>query len=141
VVIAGMGGMLAISVLQSHKSGSLTPRIVLQVQRDIYAVRKHLHSTGYKIEMERILKEGGKVYIAMAAVRGEDVPYTEAEYHFGRFLLKEKNPLLKEYIVFENNKLLNVLAGLEDKHSDEIAERKEELKKLIAIQREAIKCL
>lgn len=141
IVIAGMGGMLAINVLNSHKCGSSTQRLILQVQRDIYAVRKHLHAKGYRIEDENIIKEDGKVYTAMAAVKGDEAPYTEAEYYFGRLLLAEKNPVLKEYIAFENNKIKNVLASLKDKHSEEIEIRKAQLKWLNNIQKEALKCL
>jgi tRNA (adenine22-N1)-methyltransferase len=141
IVIAGMGGMLAVSVLKSHPSGSNAPRLVLQVQRDIDAVRKHLHATGYKIEEEKILKENGKVYVAIAAVKGTEPEYTEVEYHFGKLLLEQKNPILKEYIVHEQNKIKNVLKSIEDKDTEEIQKRRAELAHLNVIHEEAIKCL
>lgn len=141
IVMSGMGGMLAIEVLKSNPLGSRAKRLVLQVQRDIYALRKHLHKTGYKIVSEKILKEGGKVYAAMAAEKGEDVPYTETEYHFGRLLLKEKSPVLKEYIAHENNKIKKVLAALKDIHTEEAAERMAQLEKTEKIQKEAMKCM
>jgi tRNA (adenine22-N1)-methyltransferase len=141
IVIAGMGGMLAIDVLKSHTCGSNAKRLVLQVQRDIYAVRKYLHTIGYKIIAENMLREGGKYYTAMAAVKGEDKKYGEVDYHFGKILLENGNKSLKEYIEFEYNKINKVLLSLEDKSGAEIEERKRELEAMASIQREALKCL
>ncbi len=141
IVIAGMGGMLAINVLKTHKSGVMTKRLVLQVQRDIYALRKHLHATSYKIIDEKIIKEDNKVYTAMTAVKGQDVSYSEAEYHFGKILLSEKSPILKEYITFEYNKIKKVLESLSAKEGEEINIRKNQLKNMLDIQKEALECL
>lgn len=141
IVMSGMGGMLAIEVLKSHPAGSRVQRLVLQVQRDICAVRKHLHMTGYKIIKENILKEDNKVYIAMAAEKGEDVSYTEAEYLFGRLLLRTGSPILKEYITHEHNKIKKVLTSIEDMHTVETEERKRELERISALQKEALECL
>lgn len=141
IVIAGMGGMLAIDVLKSHISGSSAQCLVLQVQRDIYAVRKHLHKTGYIIADEQMLKEDGKVYIAILAKKGGSEQYSELEYHFGRFELMRKSPVLKEYIEIEHNKIVKVLNSLLNKHSEEIEIRKAELNALAALQEEALKCL
>lgn len=141
IVMSGMGGMLAIDVLKSAYQGSIAPRLVLQVQRDIYAVRKHLHKTGYKIICEDMLKEDNKVYVAMAAVKGEDAAYTEVQYHFGKLLLESKNQILKEYIAYEHNKIINVLSSIEHMQTEETEERKIELKKLSNLQKEALECL
>lgn len=141
MVIAGMGGMLAIDVLKSGKCTCNTSQLVLQVQRDIDKVRRYIHSIGYRIEAEDILKEDGKVYVSMSAVKGEDVPYTEGDYYFGRLLIKSKNPILKEYIHIEHNKLNRVLLSLKDKHSEEIDLRRKQLEKLVDIQEEVLKCL
>jgi tRNA (adenine22-N1)-methyltransferase len=141
IVIAGMGGMLAIEVLKSHSCGKNAKRLVLQVQRDIYAVRKYLHTIGYKIIAENMLREGGKYYTAMAAVKGDDEVYSEADYHFGKILLRNGNKVLKEYIEFEHNKINKVLSSLENMSGDEIEVRKKELEAMASIQREALKCL
>lgn len=141
VVIAGMGGMLAIDVLKSHRSGAEAPRLVLQVQRDIYHVRKHLHTTGYKIIDEKMLREDGKVYTAMTAVKGEDVPYTEADYYFGRLLIVAKDKTLREYILHEHNKIKKVIFSLRDKSSEDIDVRKQQLAELCSLQEEVLECL
>jgi tRNA (adenine22-N1)-methyltransferase len=141
IVIAGMGGMLAVSVLKSHPCGSNAPRLILQVQRDIDTVRRHLHATGYKIEAEQILKENDKVYVAIAAVKGTEPEYTETEYYFGKLLLAQKNPVLKEYMEHEQNKIKNVLKSIDDRDTEEIQKRRAELVHLNDIYEEAFKCL
>jgi tRNA A22 N-methylase len=88
-----------------------------------------------------MLREGGKYYTAMAAVKGEDKKYGEVDYHFGKILLENGNKSLKEYIEFEYNKINKVLLSLEDKSGAEIEERKRELEAMASIQREALKCL
>lgn len=141
IVISGMGGMLAIDVLKSHKCGSLAPCLVLQVQRDICAVRKHIISSGYKIKAEDMLREDGKLYTAISAVKGRDTEYTELEYMFGRYLLKSKAPLLREYIEYEHKKILNVLSRLEKMDGEDIKKRRTELERLSVLQKEALECL
>lgn len=141
IVIAGMGGMLAIDVLNSGKCTGSAAQLVLQVQRDIDKVRRYIHSIGYKIEAEDILKEDGKIYTAISAVKGKDTVYTEGDYYFGKLLIESKNPILKEYIEFEHNKLNRVLSSLNDKNTEEINVRRRELGRMIDIQEEVLKCL
>ena len=133
--------MLAIDVLNSGKCTGNASQLVLQVQRDIDKVRRYIHSIGYKIEAEDILKEDGKIYTAISAVRGEDAVYTEGDYYFGKLLIESKNPILKEYIEFEHNKLNRVLSSLNDKNTEEINARRRELGRMIDIQEEVLKCL
>lgn len=141
IVIAGMGGMLAIDVLNSGKCTGSAAQLVLQVQRDIDKVRRYIHSIGYKIEAEDILKEDGKIYTAISAVKGKDAVYTEGDYYFGKLLIESKNPILKEYIEFEHNKLNRVLSSLNGKNTEEINARRRELGRMIDIQEEVLKCL
>ena len=115
VIIAGMGGLMAISVLESNRDAVKgAKQLVLQPQRDIDKVRKYLHSAGFKISDEKMIVEGDKFYTVINAEKGFE-EYTEEEYFFGKKLIESKSPILKEYVEKEDNKILKVLENMENK--------------------------
>lgn len=125
IVIAGMGGLMAISVLESNKIAvANASQLVLQPQRDIDKVRRYVHSVGYKIADEKMLIDGDKFYTVINAIKGNE-HYTEIEYLFGKKLIESKSEVLKEYIEIELNKLLIVLKKMKDngKENDSAYER------------------
>lgn len=114
IIIAGMGGLMAISVLKSNTEAvNNANQLVLQPQRDIDKVRRYVHSIGFKIADEKMLIDGDKFYNIISAVKGSE-EYNDLEYLFGRKLIESKSPVLKEYIEIELNKLLMVLKNMED---------------------------
>ena len=61
IVIAGMGGLMTISVLESNKQAvNNASQLVLQPQKDISKVRQYIHSIGYKITNEVMLIDANK---------------------------------------------------------------------------------
>lgn len=114
IIIAGMGGLLAISVLESNREiVNKAKQIVLQPQRDIDKVRRYIHSIGFRINSENMLVEGDKFYNIIDADKGRE-EYTEIEYLFGKCLIENKSQILKEYVDIELNKLLTVLKNMSD---------------------------
>lgn len=140
IVIAGMGGLLMISILEAGREVlSRTEQLILQPQRDIEEARRHIHSIGFKIAYESLFKDGGKFYTLLDCERGNE-NYTDMEYMFGKIPLENSSPVLREYVNIKYNKLLKVLKNLEagGKKSDEA------YKKIYAeaeMCREAEKCL
>lgn len=140
IVIAGMGGLMTISVLESNKRAvQCADQLVLQPQRDIDKVRKYIHSIGFKIESEKMLKEGDKFYNIINAVKGCE-EYTEIEYLFGKKLMEERSSVLKEYVDTENNKLLTVLENMKNAAKENTADY-ERLNRLSEKYNEVMKCL
>lgn len=140
IVIAGMGGLMTISVLESNKRAvQCADQLVLQPQRDIDKVRKYIHSIGFKIENEKMLKEGDKFYNIINAVKGCE-EYTEIEYLFGKKLIEERSSVLKEYVDTENNKLLTVLENMKNAAKENTADY-ERLNRLSEKYNEVMKCL
>ena len=77
IIIAGMGGLMTISVLESNKKAVNNARqLVLQPQKDIYKVRQYVHSIGYKITNETMLVDNNKYYNIINAEKGIE-KYTE----------------------------------------------------------------
>lgn len=85
VLIAGMGGMLTIRILEggAHCLDSVK-ELVLQPQSDIHRVRNWLWAHGYRIVTEDIVEEDGKYYPMMRAVRGQEQKPEQAQLYYGR---------------------------------------------------------
>lgn len=105
LVIAGMGGPLMERILKD--GGEVTDsfqEMILQPQSDIPHFRKFIREMGWKIVAEDIILEDGKFYPMMKVVKNsldDETEYTKIEEWFGRFLIKEKHPVLKEYLLRE----------------------------------------
>lgn len=142
VVIAGMGGMLAIEVMEKNiPVVKGVNQLIVQPQRDIDEVRKFLHKIGLKIENEKMLFEDGKFYNVIICSKGVDVEYSETDYWFGKRLIDEKNKVLKEYIFYEMNKMNRVLESLKDNKELHIIERKNQLEEKYNKYREVFEWL
>lgn len=140
IIIAGMGGLMAISVLESNKDAvEVAKQLVLQPQRDIDKVRRYLHSIGFKITNEKMLVDGDKFYTVINAEKGSE-EYTELEYLFGKKLIENKSPVLNEYVEMEDNKILKVLENMENKGMKG-SEAYEKMYKLHCKYGEVKKCL
>lgn len=119
IIIAGMGGLMTISVLDSNKEAVQNAKqLVLQPQKDISKVRKYIHSIGFKINNEVMLIDGGKFYNIIDAEKGSE-EYNEIEYLFGKILIDNKSEILKEYVNIELNKIVIVLENIKAKGKEE----------------------
>lgn len=107
VIIAGMGGMLITDILENGKNVVRTTRqLVLQPQSEIEHVRRYIHSHGWVIQRECMLKDAGKYYVVMD-VRTTQNPdqcshnddMLEIYYKYGRLLIEGHSPVLKEYLL------------------------------------------
>lgn len=132
VVISGMGGALIQKILTegSHVLEAVKC-LVLQPQTEKAELRHYLHSIGMHIKKEVMLIDEGKYYNIIVAVPQEDsqeTPYQKEEYEFGRLLLEEKDPILKEFLEIEGQKVEKILLNLEahrEKNEERIAELEE----------------
>lgn len=70
VVIAGMGGLLVVRILQEGSAALEGVReLILQPQSELRSVRLYLEEAGYEIADEDLVCEDGKFYPMMRAVR------------------------------------------------------------------------
>ncbi len=141
ILIAGMGGPLMCRIL-SQGWDKITnpsyafPRLILQPQSEIAEVRKFIRTAGFSIEEEDMVFEDGKYYVMFRAVEGKDGdkevrPEMQDIYdHYGEYLLRHKNPVLKEYLLWQQSVEEKVLEGLKNSKDEERArERSVEVKK------------
>ena len=122
-VIAGMGGYLIIDILTRglHKMND-GYELVLSPQSDIYEVRRFLSDNGFSIIDEEMLKEDGKYYNIIKAVKSSGVIDDEVESisatdrriydTYGKRLVEKKSPVLAEYIENRIEKLAGICCRL-----------------------------
>ena len=106
ILISGMGGMLVKEILsEGIKVVEAADTLILEPQSDLRVVRAYLRKIGFEIVEEDMLKESGKYYQIIKAVKAEINQVSEneivrvAEDEFGPVLIKKKHPVLKEFLL------------------------------------------
>lgn len=150
MVCAGMGGPLMMKILTEGREKAHRMReLILQPQSELALFRAFLRKEGYKVTQENMIYEDGKYYpmmkvvpIAVADVAeaefGQNVEEAETvqEYElwdtFGELLLKERHPVLKQYLAHSESYLSELLERLEaqggERAKERVAEIQEELR-------------
>ena len=143
LVIAGMGGPLMERILKDGaKVREGFQELILQPQSDLPHFRHFLSEIGWEIVREEMIKEDGKFYPMMKAVRresGEQFAYTEEEAWFGPLLLKKCHPVLREYLLREESIRKKILAGLSGAESASAKSRLAEVKEEMELIHTALK--
>ncbi len=113
VIIAGMGGELEIKILEEgrHLWNSIKTW-VLSPQSDLDKVRRFLAENGFCIEAEAMVKDEGKFYTVMRAVRGQMEYESQSEYLYGKKLLEAGDKVLEEYLTCERRRVEKILSSL-----------------------------
>ena len=140
VLLCGMGGLLMIKILSDYPEVTASMKeLILQPQSEVGEVRKFLHKQGYEITREHMLKEDGKFYVMMRAVKCDRPQHyeKECEYLYGKLLLEEKNEVLSEYLDREHRLRSDVLSALKGQETENANARRESLRQEFALIEEA----
>lgn len=145
VIIAGMGGELIIRILTvgRHMWDSVA-QWVLSPHSEVFKVRGWLLENGFAIEKEDMVCEDGKYYVLMDVRRagsGIESPARDAEFVrllYGDSLIRERNPVLAQYLKEEEQMLMEREASLRQsaKGSLRAAERLKETETRLKWNRE-----
>ncbi len=126
-ICAGMGGRLVCKIM---RQGSLVMQqmsfAILQPQSEIDIVRNYIYEIGWHIEAEDMILEDGKYYPIMKIVPGKSESLTKEEAMYGPLLLKERHPVLLDY--------LDSQIRLKDELAKKLEENKVEASKLRAAE-------
>lgn len=149
VCIAGMGGQLITSILETGKEKlEGVKRLILQPNVGEDTVRRWLLSNGWELVAERILEEDGVIYEVLVADRGEaKQPYLnqsrslEELLRLGPFLWQEKSPVLLKKLEREQDKWHKIHAQMSQSDRPETRERLHEVQQEIHWLNEVIQCL
>ncbi len=140
VLLCGMGGLLMIKILSDFPEATASLKeLVLQPQSEVGEARMFLHKQGYEITKEHMLKEDGKFYVMMRAVKSTapQAYETECDYLYGKLLIEEKNEVLLEYLEREQRLRTDVLAALSGQDTENARLRKESLNREFSLIEEA----
>ena len=138
-VIAGMGGGLVIRILKEGEClvGTLK-ECILQPQSEIEKVRAFLLEEGFLFIKEDMVEEDGKYYRMMKVcppagktgrASATKETWDETELRYGRYLLRDRNPVLRQYLEREIRIKRQIMEGLKGQDSPRTAERKLELER------------
>ena len=117
---------MEIKILQEGRHlWSTIRRFIISPQSDLEKVRRFLSEEGFLIEKEAMLREEGKYYTVMSVVRGAMVYNRTIEYRYGKYLLEQKEPVLKEYLKKEEERVVAILASLSAKEEGELTNGQE----------------
>lgn len=107
LAICGMGGLLAIKILQEGKDKLHRIRsIILDPHRDLAKVRTELLNLGYHLVDEVLVYEDKVYYVIMKWERGlPERPYDSSDILLGPILRQKREPLFLEWLEIQRKKL------------------------------------
>ena len=133
VVLAGMGGMLMIDILErGEEVVTRCDQLVLQPQSDIEKVRRYLAEKGYHLADEQMLIDAGKYYNLLDVRVHEMVQKDEYDcskladdwcYMYGGSLLRKKDPVLRSWLVKRRDTTTGLINSLSGKNTENAARR------------------
>ncbi|MDY2629250.1 MAG: class I SAM-dependent methyltransferase [Lachnospiraceae bacterium] len=119
VVIAGMGGALIQKILgEGRHMWDSVGHWILSPQSEIGETRHWLEEHGFSILKEDMVLDAGKYYVVMDAVRGSMHYDHEYEYAYGRSLIRNNHPVLKEFLDQEQEKFKKLRLMLENQSTE-----------------------
>lgn len=139
VVVAGMGGTLAIKIIEEGKEIFRSLReFVLQPQSELEKVRQYLNENGFQVVAEDMVLEDGKYYPMMKVINALDSKYSLIELRYGRGLLNQKHPILKAFLEKEVNGKQMIIDNLKSQPGEHIKVRIQELESELEIINETL---
>lgn len=140
VIIAGMGGGLVIRILEQGQAVTeAVEHFILQPQSELIKVRMYLEEHGLAVQAEDMVEEDGKYYPMMYVRHGEQEPYTAAELKYGRMLLRNAHPVLKQYLEHEIAVKEEILDQLDGENNARVQHRIDELTEELSCAKEALR--
>lgn len=139
VVIAGMGGPLMEKIIREGKAVfDKAEELILQPQSEIEEFRRFLAEEGFSIVAEDMVEEDGKYYPMMKAVHGTMDYASVAEYRYGKNLLLQRHPVLKEFLQREQRKAEEIGERLKDSDTPSAKMRRTQMEEEEIIRKEAL---
>jgi tRNA (adenine22-N1)-methyltransferase len=146
IVCAGMGGELILHILTDGEEVCRSAReLILQPQSEIARVRRYLREHEYRVTAENMILEDGKYYPMMrvlplseAETDNEATEFQKVYDLYGRLLLQEKHPVLRQYLAREEQQLTDILGELDRQSASEKLEcRRKEIQQQLEYNRTA----
>lgn len=128
ILIAGMGGSLIVEILSAREDVvEQVQELILSPHSEVFLVREYLRTHDFVIQEEKMVKEDGKYYTMIKALRRKD-DQIEPEVHdsftqrlfdcYGKYLLEQKNAVLNEFLHVELRKRQKIRKQLIERSQD-----------------------
>lgn len=119
-LIAGMGGMLIISIIENNiDTVNSLKELILSPHEDIDEVRRYIHKINFTINEEITIKDENRIYIAFRCIPVKEEEYKEdIFYEYGKILLEKQDELLKELILNRKNKNLKAIENIKKAYNE-----------------------
>lgn len=138
VVVAGMGGPLMERILLEGEAVlQSVDELILQPQSEIGHFRRFLAEQGYRITAEDMVEEDGKYYPMMKVRHGSMKYASDAEYLYGKELLQQQHPVLREFLEKEQENADRIWKRLRDSDTESAQRRKKEMEQESRNRKEA----
>lgn len=134
VIIAGMGGILISELLEANKEvAHSVDKLILQPMQAQEELRKYLLSNGYEILDEVLVKEDFRIYEIIESKFTGNNTKVEDDIYFevSEKLIKNKDPLLKEFIDKKIYKYNSIVEKLEGKTGEAVEAKRNASKSII----------
>lgn len=140
LILAGMGGRLMQKIMTEGSDVlAQMKEFILQPQSEIAEFRHFLQDNGYHIISESMVCEEDKFYPMMKAKHGQMTYDREVDFHYGRILLHEENPVLYDYLLREKKMYVDLMTELEHaEKTTRVMERRQELQDELNLVNEAL---
>lgn len=140
IVMSGMGGNLMMDIIKRGEDVVSEAReLILQPQSEIASVRHFLQDNGWVIISESMVCEDYKFYPMMKAVKGEMKWDKEVYFVYGKVLIREKNPVLHQFLIQEEEYYVNLYNELCCQvSSDRVRDRLRDVEIALALNNEAL---
>ncbi|MFE4238595.1 tRNA (adenine(22)-N(1))-methyltransferase [Peribacillus butanolivorans] len=144
ITIAGMGGTLISSILESGKEKlGKAERLILQPNVGAANVRSWLIDNGWVLTGEEILEEDGKIYEILIAEKGDPLqPYRvnkQIGLMFGPFLTKQFSDTFIKKWQLEKRHLERIIEQLDESGRSGLESKRNDLEAQISVIEEVLK--
>lgn len=118
LIIAGMGGRLTCEILQAGREKLPSfQELILAPHAEAEKVRRFACGLGYHIAQEALVSEGGKYYPVFKLEPGAAECGDPLFFAYGEQLLRERDPVLREYLQKERRELQQLREALRGQQS------------------------
>ena len=110
LVLAGMGGRLAVKILQEGKKKlDNIGTILIDPHRDLSFTRASLAALGYYIDEEKVIYEGEVYYFAIRFKKGDAPNYSQEDLLFGPIARRRREKAFVDFLVDQRKRLRSIL--------------------------------
>jgi len=125
ICIAGLGGDVMCNILRDDQNVVQSAnQLVLSPHTKVDMVRRLVHTLGFDIKNEVIVKEGSFYHVLNRIRSGEVQTHSDREYYIGKVLLENKSEMFIEYVEFQKKKLKTILKKVENADEEKVLEIK-----------------